>query len=274
MSDYENRSISPDQEDDPEAKSPAELLARIVATPETCFGKPRVDGTRFYVAAVLEYFAAGMTEDEILADFPYVTRSDLRACLLYAANITAVKPTGMKRRVDEVWEEAMKEKPVDPLRPRGGLSGVKFLLDEESGPAVGRQADGSGGHEAIHVLDTAGGASSGDPDIAKAADAEGRAVISRDKDFPESHRKRGRSRRAAVPDDAESETPAADRAVRAEPPRDSRPFGRATASPNSASTGWFPPARQAERPPILPLTGEDGDADADGAPPSGASLSR
>ena len=91
MTDSENRPISPEQEDGPEAKSPAELLARIVATPETCFGKPRIDGTRFYVAAVLEYFAAGLTEDEILADFPFVTRSDLRACLLYAAEMTRVK---------------------------------------------------------------------------------------------------------------------------------------------------------------------------------------
>ena len=83
--------IRADQEDAPEDRTPAELLSRIVCDENVCFGKPRVAGTRFYVAAVLEYFAAGMTEDEILADFPYVTRSDLRACLLYAGEMTRVK---------------------------------------------------------------------------------------------------------------------------------------------------------------------------------------
>jgi uncharacterized protein (DUF433 family) len=34
---------------------------------------------------VLEYLAGGMSEDEILADFPQLTREDIRACLAYAA---------------------------------------------------------------------------------------------------------------------------------------------------------------------------------------------
>jgi uncharacterized protein (DUF433 family) len=37
------------------------------------------------VSDVLEYLAGGMSEDEILADFPYLTRDDIRACLAFAA---------------------------------------------------------------------------------------------------------------------------------------------------------------------------------------------
>lgn len=40
---------------------------------------------RITVYDVLSYLAAGMTEDELLSDFPYLTRDDIRACLTYAA---------------------------------------------------------------------------------------------------------------------------------------------------------------------------------------------
>lgn len=49
-------------------------------------GKPCVRGLRITVYEVLEYLASGMTIDEILADFPDLTRDDLRACLAFAAN--------------------------------------------------------------------------------------------------------------------------------------------------------------------------------------------
>ncbi len=48
-------------------------------------GKPCVKGTRITVYDVLEYMAGGMTEDEILGDFPDLTREDLRAVLAFAA---------------------------------------------------------------------------------------------------------------------------------------------------------------------------------------------
>jgi len=48
-------------------------------------GKPCVRGMRITVSDVLEYLASGMSEDEILADFPDLTRDDIRACLAYAA---------------------------------------------------------------------------------------------------------------------------------------------------------------------------------------------
>ena len=48
-------------------------------------GKPTIRGTRMTVYDVLSYLAAGMTHQEILADFPYLTEEDIRACLSYAA---------------------------------------------------------------------------------------------------------------------------------------------------------------------------------------------
>jgi uncharacterized protein (DUF433 family) len=48
-------------------------------------GKPCVKGTRITVFDVLEYLAGGMSEDEILSDFPSLKREDIRACLAFAA---------------------------------------------------------------------------------------------------------------------------------------------------------------------------------------------
>lgn len=49
-------------------------------------GKPCIRGMRITVYDILSYLAAGMTTEEILADFPYLTREDIRACLSYAAD--------------------------------------------------------------------------------------------------------------------------------------------------------------------------------------------
>ena len=48
-------------------------------------GKPCVRGMRITVYDVLSYLAAGMTQEELLADFPYLTKEDILACLSYAA---------------------------------------------------------------------------------------------------------------------------------------------------------------------------------------------
>ncbi len=48
-------------------------------------GKPCVKGTRITVYDVLEYLAGGMTEEQILADFPSLRREDILACLAFAA---------------------------------------------------------------------------------------------------------------------------------------------------------------------------------------------
>ncbi len=62
-----------------------ELLDRITVEPGKRGGKPCVRGLRITVYDVLGWLAAGMTEPEILADYPELVSADIRACLTYAA---------------------------------------------------------------------------------------------------------------------------------------------------------------------------------------------
>lgn len=59
---------------------------RITIQPGKRGGRPCVRGLRITVYDVLGYLAAGMSEDEILADFPDLERADVRACLAFAAD--------------------------------------------------------------------------------------------------------------------------------------------------------------------------------------------
>lgn len=61
------------------------ILDRISVDPAIRFGKPCVRGTRITVGDVLGYLAGGMSEDQVLGDFPHLTKDDIRACLTYAA---------------------------------------------------------------------------------------------------------------------------------------------------------------------------------------------
>ena len=58
----------------------------ITIDPGKRAGKPCIRGLRITVYDVLEYLASGMSEDDILADFPDLTREDIRACLAFAAD--------------------------------------------------------------------------------------------------------------------------------------------------------------------------------------------
>jgi uncharacterized protein (DUF433 family) len=58
----------------------------ITMEPGKRSGKPCIRGLRITVYDVLDYLAAGMTEEQILADFPDLTETDIRACLAYAAD--------------------------------------------------------------------------------------------------------------------------------------------------------------------------------------------
>jgi len=49
-------------------------------------GKPCIRGLRVTVYDVLEYLASGMSQEQILREFPYLTSEDIRACLEYAAD--------------------------------------------------------------------------------------------------------------------------------------------------------------------------------------------
>lgn len=61
------------------------LLSRITIRPEQCHGRPCIRGMRIRVVDILEMLAAGMTHEQILADFPYLEADDILASLAYAA---------------------------------------------------------------------------------------------------------------------------------------------------------------------------------------------
>ncbi len=58
----------------------------ITLEPGKRSGKPCIRGTRMTVQDVLEYLASGMSVEEILGDFPDLTREDIQACLAFAAD--------------------------------------------------------------------------------------------------------------------------------------------------------------------------------------------
>lgn len=61
------------------------LLDRITFNPNQCGGRPCIRGMRIRVKDVLDLLAAKATEEEILADYPYLEAEDISACLEYAA---------------------------------------------------------------------------------------------------------------------------------------------------------------------------------------------
>ena len=69
--------------------SPSELLARITQQPGHCGGRPCIRGLRIRVADILQMLAEGVSEAEILQDFPDLEQDDIRACLVFAAKRAA-----------------------------------------------------------------------------------------------------------------------------------------------------------------------------------------
>ena len=67
------------------------LLERITIDPNICHGKPCVRGLRYPVEMLLELLSAGMTIDELLADYEDLERDDLLAVLEFAARLSQVK---------------------------------------------------------------------------------------------------------------------------------------------------------------------------------------
>ena len=63
----------------------ANLMDRITINPDQCGGRPCIRGMRIRVKDVLDMLAGGASEEEILADFPYLELDDIRASLEYAA---------------------------------------------------------------------------------------------------------------------------------------------------------------------------------------------
>ncbi len=60
-------------------------MTKIVVNPRILSGKPIIEGTRISVEFILDLLASDMTSEEILLDYPHLTKKDIHACLCYAA---------------------------------------------------------------------------------------------------------------------------------------------------------------------------------------------
>ena len=61
---------------------------RISIDPSVCHGKPCIKGTRVWVSLIVDNFAAGASENEILEAYPSLTKEDIRAALAFAAEMS------------------------------------------------------------------------------------------------------------------------------------------------------------------------------------------
>ena len=68
----------------------SELRVFIVVDPEIRFGKPCIKGTRITVGDILQWLSSGMTEQEIIEDYPELQRTHIRAALAFAAERDAM----------------------------------------------------------------------------------------------------------------------------------------------------------------------------------------
>jgi uncharacterized protein (DUF433 family) len=67
------------------------LFERITINPEVCHGRPTVRNTRYTVDLILDLLSAGMSEVEIIDDYPAIELNDIKACLAFAAQLSKVK---------------------------------------------------------------------------------------------------------------------------------------------------------------------------------------
>jgi uncharacterized protein (DUF433 family) len=67
------------------------LLSLITVNPQICNGKPTIRKTRYTVELILDLLSAGMSEDEIIGDYPAIKKEDIKACLAFASRLTKVK---------------------------------------------------------------------------------------------------------------------------------------------------------------------------------------
>jgi uncharacterized protein (DUF433 family) len=63
------------------------MSGRISIKPDVCNGKPVIRGTRITVQTILEFLAAGDSVEDVLEEYPKLTRADVQACLDYASRV-------------------------------------------------------------------------------------------------------------------------------------------------------------------------------------------
>lgn len=64
------------------------LLERISIDLRVCFGKPCIRGTRIWISLVLDLLYAGLSTEEILEEYPQLSREDVLACVAYGAEMS------------------------------------------------------------------------------------------------------------------------------------------------------------------------------------------
>ncbi len=69
-------------------KTKKQLLNRISINPNVCFGKPCIRGTRIWVSLILDFLANGATIEELLEEYPQLTREDIYAAIAYGAEMS------------------------------------------------------------------------------------------------------------------------------------------------------------------------------------------
>lgn len=67
------------------------LLQRISIDPAICGGKPCIKGTRIWVSLILDFLAEGMSEAELLGEYPQLTHEDVLAAIAYGAEAARVR---------------------------------------------------------------------------------------------------------------------------------------------------------------------------------------
>lgn len=65
-----------------------ELCKRISIDPGVCFGRPCIRGTRIWVSLILDNLAAGVTEKELLENYPGLKHEDILAAIAYGAEMS------------------------------------------------------------------------------------------------------------------------------------------------------------------------------------------
>jgi len=69
----------------------ARLLNRIETNPHIMFGKPVIKGSRLTIEIILEKLAYGETEAQILEEYPFLKKEDIKAALLFAAKTLSLE---------------------------------------------------------------------------------------------------------------------------------------------------------------------------------------
>lgn len=66
-------------------------LSRITTNPDICHGKPVIRKMRYPVEMILDLLSSGMSFEEIIEDYPAITKEDILACLQFASKLAKVK---------------------------------------------------------------------------------------------------------------------------------------------------------------------------------------